>query len=196
MLRPQETNSTKAKRILKVTQKKIIEAAVVTLASHPAATLSEIAAKAGVDRMTIHRHFGSRETLLAQIAVHALEEMREAAQQAFTDDATAKENLVRSIESIMPIADRVQFLLRNEALWEDPKLIRKLKKLNRDTTSIINACKDEGEIDSAIPTAWVIEAIDGLVMSALKAKQDGHISADEMALFVIRTLFGGIQPIK
>ncbi|MEM1316029.1 MAG: helix-turn-helix domain-containing protein, partial [Pseudomonadota bacterium] len=43
----------------------ILEAAFQLYARRPDASLAEVAQRAGVGRATLHRHFGSREALIA-----------------------------------------------------------------------------------------------------------------------------------
>ena len=53
---------------------RIIEAAVLALRDDPRATIDEVAARSGVARVTIYRHFGSRQKLMAAAERHAREE--------------------------------------------------------------------------------------------------------------------------
>ena len=53
---------------------RIIEAAVLALRDDPRATIDEVAARSGVARVTIYRHFGSRRKLMAAAERHAREE--------------------------------------------------------------------------------------------------------------------------
>ena len=53
---------------------RIVEAAVLALRADPRATIDEIAARSGVARVTIYRHFGSRQNLVAAAERQAREE--------------------------------------------------------------------------------------------------------------------------
>ena len=53
---------------------RIIEAAVLALRDDPRATIDDVAARSGVARVTIYRHFGSRGKLMAAAERHAREE--------------------------------------------------------------------------------------------------------------------------
>ncbi len=53
----------------------LIEAARIELAADPRAGLQRIAARAGVHRATLHRHFASREDLLMQVYARYLEDV-------------------------------------------------------------------------------------------------------------------------
>jgi TetR/AcrR family transcriptional repressor of lfrA len=52
------------------TRKAILEAAMTVLAENPTASLSDIAAAAGVGRSTLHRHYPERTDLIHALAVH------------------------------------------------------------------------------------------------------------------------------
>ncbi|MGE4428192.1 MAG: TetR/AcrR family transcriptional regulator, partial [Solirubrobacteraceae bacterium] len=51
----------------------ILVAALRALNADPTASMAQIAEAAGVGRATLHRHFASREVLLHEIGVHALD---------------------------------------------------------------------------------------------------------------------------
>jgi serine phosphatase RsbU (regulator of sigma subunit) len=53
---------------------RIVEAAVLAMREDPRATIDEVAARSGVARVTIYRHFGSRQNLMAAAERHAREE--------------------------------------------------------------------------------------------------------------------------
>ena len=53
---------------------RIVEAAVLALRDDPRATIDEIASGSGVARVTIYRHFGSRQNLVAAAERQAREE--------------------------------------------------------------------------------------------------------------------------
>ena len=53
---------------------RIVEAAVLALRDDPRATIDEIASRSGVARVTIYRHFGSRQNLVAAAERQAREE--------------------------------------------------------------------------------------------------------------------------
>ncbi|MEU1179064.1 helix-turn-helix domain-containing protein [Streptomyces sp. NPDC005820] len=55
--------------ICSITRRAILDAAITLLATDPTASLSEVAAAAGVGRTTVHRYFPERSDLLAAIGV-------------------------------------------------------------------------------------------------------------------------------
>ncbi len=60
---------------MKNTRENILKAAVVVWGQDYNAPLKEIAKEAGVSRMTLHRHFCGRETILQAVAILFFEKL-------------------------------------------------------------------------------------------------------------------------
>jgi AcrR family transcriptional regulator len=56
------------------TRRRIVEAAVAALSQLPQVTLADVAARAGVSMQTVLRHFGDRDTLIAEATSALVEE--------------------------------------------------------------------------------------------------------------------------
>ena len=53
----------------------IVDAAIDTFARNPGASLAEVAARAGVGRASLHRHFPSRDDLVTAITRQCMDEI-------------------------------------------------------------------------------------------------------------------------
>ena len=88
----------------------ILDAAIELLARNRGASLSEIAARAGVGRASLHRHFPSRTDLIAAVVRQCMDETDAATVAAVRDAGSARETLSRLLEAVIPLGDRYHFL--------------------------------------------------------------------------------------
>ncbi|MDX2038150.1 MAG: helix-turn-helix domain-containing protein [Isosphaeraceae bacterium] len=174
------------------TKIEIIEAAVRELGTNPRANMSEIARAAGVQRVTVHRYFGSREALIRSIAEWALSQVDEAVRAVAERAASPIERLTDVIKRLVPVADRVRFLYTNPEMWREPELRSRLEVIEKQLRSWVDEAKKLGEISSEFPSAWVVAAIDGLLYAALEANRAGDIATNDMANLVVATLLRGV----
>lgn len=86
-----------------------------------AVTLEHIAAEAGVSRVTLYRRGHTREALLAEVALAASIEFRDAALPALTHHGTGAERLDLLIEALLDQADRHLALV--SGLYDGPTAI-------------------------------------------------------------------------
>jgi len=140
------------------TKDSLIEAAIRVLTANPAASLSDIAAEAGVKRVTLHRLLGTREELLQEIAIRSLAEMDNACQHAARDAKTSMEALRLSVEALVPVGDRCHFLWSLSDVWEEPEVAQEIARQNAELAELIDDAKSEGSVDSDIPNAWIMAA--------------------------------------
>ena len=174
------------------TRDRLIEAAITQLAANPKATLAQIAAAAGVKRVTLHRLLGSRKSLLQIIAVQALRDMDQACQRAAANEITATGALKAIVAALVPLADRVHFLWDEAQAWSG--LQAETDRHNAELAVVIDAAKAEGGISKAIPSSWILASIDATLFTALTAVRNGEVSRAQAADLATATLFGGISP--
>ena len=176
----------------------LIDAAVKLLARNPGAPLAEIAEAAGVKRVTLHRHFGNRETLLREVALFCLEEMDRAGSASAKGSESYTEALKAITAALVPVGDRFRFLWnqRNSEIWQDRKLKKRLAKEDKELAGLIEKAKKEGGIDTSIPTAWIVSSIDAIVFAASESIRAGSIAANDAPYLAVRTLFRGISSGK
>ena len=171
----------------------LLDAAIELLLTNPGASLSDIAQHAGVGRATLYRHFESREALIRELALESLK-MTDAVLQPIRDAGlTARETLEQGLLAIMRVADRFHFLL---FLWyfgdEDPELEAIYNRQLEDVYRLVERGKQEGSIDSALSSEWIVTLIDSLVYAGWWALQSGDLTAEQAGRHATRSLFNGI----
>jgi TetR/AcrR family transcriptional regulator, mexCD-oprJ operon repressor len=103
----------------------ILESAAHLLADRDA-SMSEIAAAAGVGRATLYRHYPTREALLTALAEQALEEVATRIADAGLDRVSVPEALERLARAVVAVGDRYTILVRERVKPHDPEAKRRL----------------------------------------------------------------------
>jgi len=180
------------KAIRPTTRDAIIEAAFEVFSENQAASLGDVAQRAGVGRATLHRHFPGRPELMRSLAKVAMAELDEAVNRATAHAPSYAEGFRLSLFAIVPLANR-QWFLANEGLEADPEIAAaysaSLKELHRD----IEKAKKEGAFDPNIPTAWIAEAYENLTYAAWSLVRKGEATPKQAAELAWRTLSQGLK---
>ena len=173
----------------------IIEAAFDRLTRDPGVSLADIAARAGVGRATLHRHFSSRDELIRALALIAIQEMDEAADAACEDATSNADAFRRMLRALIPLGDRHGFLAR-EPVEDDPKIAAAFERQTRELQEMIEDAKAEGFFDPAIPTDWITQAYDHLLYAAWESTKAGETTSAQAADLAWRTLTSGLKVQK
>ena len=132
------------------TRDAIVEAAFDVLSRDPSAALADVAARAGVGRATLHRHFAKREDLIRALALIAIEEMDAAAEAACTGAPSYEDAFRRMVTVLIPLGDRHGFLAR-EPVEDDPAIAAEFQRQTDETKAMVEGAKREGLFDPAVP---------------------------------------------
>jgi len=170
----------------------IIEAAFAVFSENQAASLGDVAKRAGVGRATLHRHFPGRAELMRALAKTALAELEAAVEQATADAESYEEGFRLSLMATVPLANR-QWFLAHEGLEADPEIAAayaaSLDALRQD----VEEAKKEGAFDSHVPTAWIVEAYENLTYAAWSLVRSGEATPKQAAELAWRTLSQGLK---
>lgn len=179
-------------QIRPTTRNAIIEAAFEVFAENHAASLGDVAQRAGVGRATLHRHFPGRPELMRALAKIAMAELDNAVEKATANATSYEEGFRLSLFAIVPLANR-QWFLANEGLEADPEIAvaydASLKELRRD----VEEAKAEGAFDPHVPTAWIVEAYENLVYAAWSLVRSGEATPKQATELAWRTLSKGLK---
>lgn len=125
----------------------LLTAAREVFAAHgySGATLERIASRAGVSRVTLHRHGVSKDRLLAELVARATEEYRRAMWPALTGEGTGADRLRLALKALCDVAEENMALLvalraQSDAIFhrEEPQALTRsiftepLERLLRD----------------------------------------------------------------
>lgn len=173
----------------------LIQVGLELLLQKPDASLSEIAEQAGVGRTTLYRQFTSRDELIQSIALRCLQELDEVT----ADIAARSKSYTQVIELLfvdaMTLPDRLRFLATFWAVvGRDPVIAQHEKQKANEISEVIEYAKKEGNIDPVIPTGWIVDLIDNLLLVAWKLVDDSSYTPEQAAKLMTKTLFDGIRP--
>lgn len=179
-------------KIRPTTRDAIIEAAFEVFAENQAASLGDVAQRAGVGRATLHRHFPGRPELMRALAKIAMTELDEAVNQATANATTYEEGFRLSLFAIVPLANR-QWFLANEGLEADPEIAAAYDAGLEELRSDVEKAKKEGVFDPNVPTAWIVEAHENLIYAAWSLVRSGEATPKQAAELAWRTLSQGLK---
>ncbi len=110
----------------------ILDAATELLIQKPTASLNEIAEYAGIGIATLHRYIESREQLMLQLGLRALQVVGESMRQIPLDEEKLEDYIPALIEALIPLGDKIYFLTHDATLYYSEEIIaaeHKLKEL-------------------------------------------------------------------
>jgi len=173
------------------TREALIEAAFAVFSKNPSAPLAEVAQRAGIGRATLHRHFASREDLLRALSRIAAQEMNTAVEAACADATSYSEVARLALQALIPLGDRHGFLAL-ESFANDPEMLAEYAREQRETADMVDAAKGEGLFDTAVPTAWIVQAFDHLMYAGWESVKAGETTQEQAAALAWRTLIHGL----
>jgi TetR/AcrR family transcriptional regulator, mexCD-oprJ operon repressor len=145
----------------------ILEAAARVLAdAGEQASMSDVAAAAGVARATVYRYFGTRAVLLEELARLAVARAGERMASARVDEVGAAEGIVRAVRAMLEVGDLFVVLARERVRPDAESYDRLMAPLRR----LIERGQASGELRADIPPPWLSESLVGLVVAILSAR--------------------------
>ena len=180
-----------ARRVLRPpVREAVVDAAIDTLARNPGASLSDIAARAGVGRASLHRHFPTRGDLVTAITLQCMNEIDAATDAAVGGARTARERLSRMLEAVVPLGDRYHFLAA-EAV--DDATLRARHEADLEWLGeLVDDLKEEGAMAPDVPRGWAVANIDAQVWLAWSDVAAGNLAPADAAGLAFRTLLQGL----
>ena len=146
----------------------IIAAAARALAEHgEQASMADVATAAGVARATVYRYFPSREALLTEVGKLALADAGARLASARIGEVPPEEGVARAVRALTDAGDPFIVLVRERVQpspheFEDA-VVQPLRHLFERGQAV-------GILRDDISTAWLVEALIGLMASVLSAK--------------------------
>src|SRR5919202_3336763 len=146
----------------------ILDGAARVLAAHgDQASMSAVAAAAGVARATVYRYFPSREALLAALAELAVGRADAALASARIEEVPAHEGVRRAVRALVEVGDPFVAVARERARPDPEEFERRLAAPLR---RLFEGGQSHGDIRGDVPSPWLTESLVGLVVSVLGAR--------------------------
>jgi TetR/AcrR family transcriptional repressor of mexCD-oprJ operon len=145
----------------------ILDAAAEVLAVQgEQASMSDVAAAAGVARATLYRYFPSREVLLDELARVGVREAADRLAGASLTKVSAGEALERAVRALVAVGDYFVLLQRTRGRAGPGEYERTVGAPLRE---ILEQGQSSGEFRGDVQAGWLAEALVGLVVSVLVA---------------------------
>lgn len=172
----------------------IIGATAEALRIDPDASVADIAAAAGVGRMTLYGHFTTRAELLEAALVDNLDRGDAVLQQVDLDgDPVAA--LERLIDSSWMLVDRSRALLTAAQKELPPARIRELhEKAEARVRGLLERGQRDGAFRTDLPVGWLLATTHVVMHGAADEITAGHISPTDAPRFIRATLLAAFAP--
>lgn len=167
----------------------ILEAAARVLARQgQAATISEVAAEAGVARATLYRYFRTRDQLVSALWGAALAEVDERLGAARLEQVPFEEGIARVVRAIGSVGEHYEVLLREPAYEE---LERGREVLGERVRELLERGQREGALRSDIAPELIGEMFGGIVLAGLRRAFAAGIGIEEASAAVVGVFLHG-----
>lgn len=154
------------------TRRAILDAAVTVLSKDGSASLSDIAAAAGVGRTTVHRYFPERSDLIAAISADALEKITAATGRARLGDGPALHALDRLCQEYFEFGDVFMLVFNEPSLMTGPDWEQESEQ-DRALHLLVERGQAEGAIDAQLSPTWVQLVLWSLLYAAWQHAHGG-----------------------
>lgn len=173
--------------------KAILDLATEILAMKPTATLQEIADHANIGIATLHRHFATREGLLEELTLHAIQLMEEAFARITFDPHNLEGGLREALNALIPLGNKVYFLGSTAFRSDNPTVAEEAARVIRPLLQAIGEWKKSGLLSQDVPSKWMMVVMHHLLFVAWQEIQLGNIAKNDAAGFVLTTILNGFS---
>jgi AcrR family transcriptional regulator len=144
-----------------------VEAAAGALAEQgEQASMSDVAAAAGVARATLYRYFPNRDALLEAVGRLALDDAGDRLAAARLDEVALADALQRAVRALVGVGDGFVVLARERTRADISGFD---ERIGAPLRALIARGQDAGEVRGDVPAAWLTEALFGLIVSVMGA---------------------------
>jgi AcrR family transcriptional regulator len=170
----------------------ILAAAGACLAKNPDTNMAEIAAAAGVGRMTLYGHFPTRADLLDAVLTRTVAQAHEAL-DAVDVSGDPRQAVTRLVAGSWQIVDQFRNVLAAAERELPPDRIRAAHDpvLGR-VRALIERGQQSGDFRPDLPLSWLTTLALTVMHAAATEVTAGRMTADEAPSIVARTLLGAL----
>jgi len=173
---------------------RIVAAARELLGRDPAATIDEIAAAAGVGRMTLYGHFPNRAELVEAALADALRDGDEVL-SAVDLTGDPRDALGRLLESSWSLVAESSSLLAAAQEVLSPGRVRQLHGAPADRLAdLIRRGQDGGVFRTDLPIGWLVGAVHYLLKGAAEEQRAGRLDAADIPRVVTASVQSLLAP--
>jgi TetR/AcrR family transcriptional repressor of mexCD-oprJ operon len=176
----------------------ILDAAEELLRQEGHATISAVAAQAGVSRVTVYAHFPTWEALLEAAVERAVQRVMTALEAASPADGPATEALERILAGGWQHLARYQAMAQAVSELLSPEAVTRTHQAAHHTiASLLARGQADGSFRTDLPAGWLVHASIALIHACNDGVRAGRIDpGDALRILItsIRDLFTGTSP--
>jgi AcrR family transcriptional regulator len=166
----------------------LLDVVAEVLVADPSASLAEVAAAAGIGRTTLHKHYATRDDLVAAVAHRAVDLWEQAL------DRVADDGLRELTDAFVPIGAQLTFLWRTPVLDHAEDVIDRWAKVEQRGLAVLQKARGDGVIDESVPDWWMLQTYYSLIYVAAESVRCGRLAPRDATDLVLTTLLNGIGP--
>ncbi|MEV4840880.1 TetR/AcrR family transcriptional regulator [Nonomuraea sp. NPDC049486] len=167
---------------------RIVSAARALLSSDPNAKTDDIAKAAGVGRMTLYGHFGTRAELVEAALVDALKAGDETL-SAVDLTGNAREAMTRLLASSWQIvAESAALLAAAEEVLPAGRIRELHERPVRRMTELVSRGQDQGVFRADLPTTWLVSVVQYILHGAATEIRAGRLAPHDAAEVVTKSV--------
>jgi TetR/AcrR family transcriptional repressor of mexCD-oprJ operon len=145
----------------------ILEAAArVLLVRGEQASMTDVAAAAGVARATVYRYFPNRQSLLDELARSAVRSAGDRLASARIDEIPVADGITRAVRALVDVGDLFVVLARERLRPDGEQFERHVVGPLR---ALVERGQSSGEIRADVPSAWLAAALIGVVVNVVSS---------------------------
>ena len=172
----------------------ILDAATTCLAADPDVSVTDIAAAAGVGRITVYGHFASRAELVDAVLSRVIEQADAVLAQTDTT-GNPRDALARLVGSSWQIVDQFRNILQAAQRELPAERIRGVHdRVLRRAQSVIERGQRAGEFRRDLPKSWLVTTTFTLMHAAAGDVAAGRVKPDDASRLIAATVLAAFTP--
>ncbi|MFG2118831.1 TetR/AcrR family transcriptional regulator [Streptomyces sp. NPDC048710] len=169
----------------------VLDSAIPVLAKDRAASMQVIAARAGISRATLVRHFPTRKLLVQAMAEKILDDCDRALAQAEADAGPMEQVLGALVAEYTPFAQLWNLVYVDPDVSGLPEASTRAKAIFVRTVKLVERGQKSGLLRGDMPATWLASTFCGLAETAWELTLEGHMGARQAPDFINAILLHG-----
>ncbi len=163
----------------------VLDTAAAVFAKHPAASLSQVAAAAGIGRTTLHKQFPTRHDLLVAVASRALD----ISDSVITAAPADPDPLRRIVTDLLPYGAYMTLLMLQPEVFAEEAITTRTDAIAVPIAAIVAGA---GTVRPGVPDWWLVRSLHSLLSTAWDLVQAGWLAPRDAPELVLSTFTGGV----